>query len=474
MAQFDYFVVMAEMRTGSNFLEANLNAIDGLTCHGEAFNPHFLCYPNTTELFGVTQAMRDGDPFRFLETMKTETDGLAGFRYFHDHDPRILEHVLGDPKCAKIVLTRNPLECYVSWQIAQETGQWKLTNDKFKKTAKVKFDAAEFSGFLEKLQGHQLHILSEMQRAGQTAFYVGYEDLQDVDVMNGIATWLGIKGRLAGLDNKLKKQNPASLEEKVSNFSEMESALGASDHFALNRTPNFEPRRGAAIPGYVAASGAPLLHMPIPSGPTEQVNQWLASLGGDSAGLAEKFTQKTLRQWKRQSRGHRSFSVLRHPARRAHAAFCNLILHSGEGSFREIRKTLRQVYSLPIPQKMPDESYSKDDHRAAFIAFVEFVKGNLGGQNAIRVDANWASQSQLIKDYSGFASPDLILREETLQDDLAYLCHVCGIDATEFPEIPDEAPFSLTEIYDDAVEAAVKSAYQRDYMTFGWGPWGKS
>ena len=34
MSRFDYFVVFAEMRTGSNFLEANINAFDGLTCHG--------------------------------------------------------------------------------------------------------------------------------------------------------------------------------------------------------------------------------------------------------------------------------------------------------------------------------------------------------------------------------------------------------------------------------------------------------
>jgi len=43
--RFDCFVVFAEMRTGSNFLEANLNAFDGLTCHGEAFNPFSLVIP---------------------------------------------------------------------------------------------------------------------------------------------------------------------------------------------------------------------------------------------------------------------------------------------------------------------------------------------------------------------------------------------------------------------------------------------
>lgn len=42
MPRFDSFVMFAEMRTGSNFLEANLNAMPGVTCHGEMFNPHFI------------------------------------------------------------------------------------------------------------------------------------------------------------------------------------------------------------------------------------------------------------------------------------------------------------------------------------------------------------------------------------------------------------------------------------------------
>ena len=62
MTTFDYFVVFAEMRTGSNFLETNINRFDGLTCLGEAFNPHFIGYPQTEKLLGVTKKQRDADP----------------------------------------------------------------------------------------------------------------------------------------------------------------------------------------------------------------------------------------------------------------------------------------------------------------------------------------------------------------------------------------------------------------------------
>ena len=61
MRPFDSFVLFAEMRTGSNFLEANINGFADLHCHGEAFNPHFIGYPTREEICGVTLAEREAD-----------------------------------------------------------------------------------------------------------------------------------------------------------------------------------------------------------------------------------------------------------------------------------------------------------------------------------------------------------------------------------------------------------------------------
>ncbi|MDA3858937.1 MAG: nodulation protein NodH, partial [Roseovarius sp.] len=228
-APFDYFVVFAEMRTGSNFLESNLNAFDGIECHGEAFNPHFIAYPNKTEVLGVTQAMRDGDPGRLIEAIKTKSEGIGGFRFFHDHDPRVLDIALDDPRCAKIVLTRNPVDSYVSWKIAQATGQWKLTNVKRRRDSKIEFDGVEFERHVGRLQDFQVFLLNRLQQSGQTAFYLAYDDLQSLEVMNGLARYLGCATVLDALDDSLKKQNPSGLEDKVSNFDEMEHALAGLD-----------------------------------------------------------------------------------------------------------------------------------------------------------------------------------------------------------------------------------------------------
>jgi LPS sulfotransferase NodH len=473
--RFECFVIFAEMRTGSNFLEANLNAIDGLTCHGEAFNQHFIGYPNAEDILDVTKAERDSAPFALLERIRHGTPGgLGGFRYFHDHDPRILDPLLGDPKVAKIVLTRNPVDSYISWKIAQNTGQWKLTNVKRRKDGQAHFDAEEFETHLATLQAFQVRILNALQTTGQTAFYIGYEDLQDVGVMNGLAQWLGAEAQLDSLNTALKRQNPQPTAEKVANYDEMTQSLTRLDRFNLTRTPNFEPRRGPVVPSYVAAHKTPLLYMPIRSGPERAVKDWLAALDGVGWGkLVDDFSQASLREWKRDRPGHRSFTVIRHPLARAHDAFCAKILTTGKGSFQGIRKVLRRAHNLPLPEGEPEHSsYDVAAHRAAFTAWLSWVKANLAGQTALRVDGHWATQAQCLQGMAELTLPDMIVREEELTTYLPALALQTGHPNPPDPlSVPNKAPYSLAEIYDDQIETLGRDAYQRDYVMFGFSDW---
>ncbi len=472
-SRFKSFVVFAEMRTGSNFLETNLNAFNGISCHGEAFNPHFIGYPKATDILGVDLETRDINPDLLLAAIRTKSTGLGGFRYFHDHDPRVLDTLLNDDTCAKIILTRNPVESYVSWKIAQATGQWKLTDMKAHKAGQALFDEQEFAAHLEALQEFQLLLLSRLQVLGQTAFYVAYEDLQNIEVMNGLARFLGVDETLEGLDKSLKKQNPEHISTKVSNYDEMLLALGRLDRFDLTRTPNFEPRRGPVVPSYVAAAEAPLLYLPLRSGPEPQVLDWLAAVDGVKRNqLHNKMNQKDLRQWKRRHVGHRSFTVLRHPVDRAHDAFCRHIVTTGNGSYTQLRSNLIRRYKLPLPEGEPDYGYDIRTHREAFKAFLIFLKGNLNGQTAIRVDQAWCTQAQALQGFGEFALPDRIIREADLQNDLAELAASVGI-ATP-PAVtsrPQTAPFELSEIYDAEIEKLASDAYQRDYMIFGFDSW---
>ncbi len=463
MPRFKSFVLFAGMRTGSNFLEANLNALDGVTCYGEAFNPSFMGRKGQTELLGVSLDERDADPDVLLRRMRAE-GGMWGFRFFHDHDARVEESILADPTCAKIILTRNPLESYISLLIARATNQWKLTDAKRLKSARVRFDAAGFEAHVSELQAFHLHLLKGLQATGQTAFYIDYEDSGDVQVLNGLAAYLRVTARLAAVDDTLKKQNPDDTESKVENVEEMHQALAQLDHFNLSRTPNFEPRRPPGIPTAVAAAGAPLLFLPVRSAPYNNVRAWLSEIG--SAGLLDGFAQKTLRQWKRANATHRTFTVVRHPLLRAYVAFHEQIV---SGRLSEYRRQLIRAYKASLPEV--GEGFADiEAEREAFLVFLHFARLSAAGQTGARVDPNWASQTAVVQGFAGFHPPDLVIREDHLQDGLAYLAADLGVDA---PTVRPETAYlaGLQRIVDPAVEAAAANAYARDYMGFGFGPY---
>ncbi|HHY01261.1 MAG TPA: hypothetical protein GX686_00080, partial [Paracoccus sp.] len=112
MTVFRSFVIFAGMRTGSNLLEATLNAHD-IACFGEAYNPYFMGWPDQETLYDMTLPEREADPVSLWQHMVSARK-VKGFRYFHDHDPRMFEPLMDDPTCAKIVLTRNPVDSWVS------------------------------------------------------------------------------------------------------------------------------------------------------------------------------------------------------------------------------------------------------------------------------------------------------------------------------------------------------------------------
>jgi len=470
--RFDRFVLFAEMRTGSNLLEETLNAVPGLCCYGEAFNPHFVGHKDCADMLGVSLTVRDRDPRALLAAMDSPGGALPGFRFFHDHDPRVLDIVLADPRTAKIILTRNPLESYVSLKIAGRTGQWRLTDLRHARKAEMHFDAREFAAHLDAVQGFQSQLLRALQISGQTAFHIGYEDLGDLQVLNGLLRFLGLTARLGAVPSRIKKQNPEPLKQKVANYSEMTKALAALDPFGLSSVPSFEPRRGPAVPGYVAAPQSPLLFLPVRGGPVVQVEAWLAALdGADPGTLLREFTQKTLQDWKGAHPGHRSFAVISHPLTRAHRVFCTHILGTGPESFPKIRRSLRQSYGVPLPEEDPGAGDDATAHRAAFLGFLRFLKGNLGGQTGLRVDPSWASQSSVLQGMAAVALPDRLIRAERLAEDLADLAELVGQPAPALPEDDVAVPVPLTEIYDDEIETAARNAYPRDYLAFGYGDW---
>lgn len=462
--RFASFVVLAEMRTGSNFLESNLNAIPGVTCHGEAFNPFFIGGEGKSELFGVTLPQRNAEPVRLLKAMSEQTAGLSGFRYFHDHDPRVFPMVVDDPAVAKIILTRNPLECYVSWKIAKESDQWWLANTKHLKTVRPTFELAEFEARLDELQSYQKTLLNRLQTSGQTAFYIDYEDILDLKVINGLAAFLGVEGRLEEMVFRFKKQNPEPLLDKVANPEAMAEGLRRLDWFNLKHTPNFEPRRSGAVGSYVASDRVGLLFQPVKAGPENRIRKWLHGYGG----LETSLDRQGLRKWREAHPGGRSFTVLRHPLARAHAAWCDLL----EKDFMpELRPYMKRVHKFEMPPAKQKHFATAAEHRAGFLVFLELVKHLHAGRTELRTPPQLATQLSTINGFAQVQAPDFLLREDRLEAGLAFLCAEAGLEMKPLPAQSDASPFRLAELYGPDLEKAARDAYGRDYAAYGFADW---
>lgn len=456
--KFKRFVIFAEMRTGSNLLEATLNGIKRVTCFGEAFNPYMMGWPDKDELKGITQQERDGDPHRLLAALWDKPNHLPGFRYFHDHDPRVLDAILDDPACAKIILTRNPVDSYVSTVLARETNQWKLNETETPIPAAIRFDPDEFRDMVLRVEQFQLMIQHRLQVSGQSGFWLGYQDLRDGDVMTGLLHWLGRTDldRVEAATDQVP-QNPRELAEKVTNLPEVEAALAQMDPFMLRSIPNFEPRRGPNVPSFVGYdAGRGLLFMPVRGGPESRIKSWLQQFGQQDS----SFTQSSLRQWKRDRPGHRSFTVIRHPLPRAWAAFQALL----KGGNAELRQLMRDVYRVDLPQDEALAEMSQDQEMARFAQFLDFLRRNLNGQTTLAVHPGWASQSEVLAGFARFGSPDLVLREASLPDDLEFLARQVGATAgTAFK--PVQMPDFLQ---DKDLHRAARNAYLRDHVAFGF------
>lgn len=468
MTPFKGFVIFAEMRTGSNFLEAALNEFPDICSHGEVFNPSFLGHPKTETLYDYDLARREDDPLGLMQAIFDNPPAMAGFRLFHDHDPRVTEAVLGDSTIAKVILTRNPLDSYVSRKIAAETGQWMLRDMRHQRSAEITFKLGEFQDLLARLLAFQSKVTRALQVTGQVAYRISYDELFDMSVINGLARFLGSAHQVDTPPAKIKKQNPEALSKKVINYDQMVADLQGLDPFGLSDIPLFEPSRHAAVPSFVAAPKTGLLFQPMRGTLSEAVIDWMGALDGVGRdGLHRRMSQNQLRQWMRAHVGYRSFAVIQHPLERAYDVFTRYILPQDRPHFATARRVLSKTYGLVLPSQSGAQEWSLEAQRAGFLQFLKFLRGNLAGQTGLPVDPAWASQTAILQGMAQVKLPDLLLRAEELPNALPALA---GQDQAFVLPNPCD-PISLSEIYTTEIEDVCAEAYRRDYVSFGFGSW---
>jgi hypothetical protein len=128
---------------------------------------------------------------------------------------------------------------------------------------------------------------------------------------------------------------------------------------------------------------------------------------------------------------------------------------------------MTRLFGATLPE--PGTAMDVDNHRSAFKAYLRFAHASLSGQTGLQPWPIWATQAALLEGYAQVLTPDALLREETLADDLSWLARRAGLpQGPACVPAPDPSPHPLAAIADDEVRALCRTAYARDYATFGF------
>lgn len=439
-----YFVIFGTMRTGSNLLERTLGACEGLSAEGEVFNEIFIGKPDRVRHLGWTLAERKADPVGYLEVVLAEARGIPGFRIFDRHDAAMIDHAARDPDCARIVLTRDPLDSYLSLKIAAETGQWLLSKEENRKLAKVAFDAAEFDDYRDAVAAHYAGLRRKMRAAGQTAFEISYDELGDLEIVAGAAAHVGATAPLTALPQKIKRQNPEDWRDKVTNPGDVEAWFAAQGRAAPpRRAPDagrvdFEP-----LDALVAARGLNLLFAPIEGAGAAEFETLMRG-AERAAGVAGKPLAHGLKPThvaRRRRRGAVVASFARHPAARLYDLFRRRVASQSDKAFSGLRAALAERYGAPA-------DVTEETEGAAFDALLAFIADNRAGRTAFPADPGWAPQTVLLSRYGAVAPLDVLGRVERFAEDADPILRRLGV----------AAPEALTATFSAAVERAAPAA----------------
>tara|TARA_R110002096_G_scaffold113077_6_gene246010 strand:+ start:9245 stop:10717 length:1473 start_codon:yes stop_codon:yes gene_type:complete len=484
LKRFGYYVLLADMRTGSNLFEDTISRYDAFSCYGELFNPHFVGGPKKPTIPSLTLSERDADPIAIISRMRAENPNtLPGFRLFSDHDPLILEHCLADEACAKITLTRNPLESYVSHLIAAQTGQWQLRElNKRKDDTKVVFNIDKFQLYLESKLAHAALIRSRLQQTGQAAFHLTYDDMAMIETFNGVARYLGSDQKLDKIPSGTKRQNPASLRDKVENFDEMQQGLRGLTLFEGDTNTFIEPSKTRRSTVLHAGRTAPILYCPITFNPSDPIIKWMQKIEQDQKPAQTKMTGREIQDWLTTTPDRAVITCLEHPVERVYRALNDRIIFLPSDKNRWIRRILSDQYKMVIPEwgdnvhptkrELAKAEYNIDTHRQNFVNFLGFIKGNLCGQTHAPVSPEWGSQHLAVEQYHHWTVPTFVImpdmREqifkviEDMYDLPSGFDHSADVETDLFP---------LAQIYTARIEQSVRIAYQNDYRKFGFQTW---
>ena len=233
MASERFFVIFAAMRTGSNLLQSNLNQYKDVLCLGELFNGSFV----GINISGKTRkpfagyaredvGLRDKDKMLFFDRVYAEAkDKVFGFRMFRGHGDELIDIVLRNQNCRKVILQRNELDSFISLRIANKSKRWLSRNPERVQDDTIRFSMARFLEYLEKHKKFYSYCESVIRETGQDCYQIRYEQLKDVQELNRLARFIGSTHEKEQIKEKIFKQTLPDLSLKVVNYQSMIESL---------------------------------------------------------------------------------------------------------------------------------------------------------------------------------------------------------------------------------------------------------
>ena len=230
------FAIFCRARTGSYLLVDILNQFDDINCYGEIFKPGKVELPPWTAAKLATSIEdRDKYPITFVNALYGLTPRkITGMKVFSSHNEVALHYLAETKGIKKVLLTRRPVDSYISLKKAQLTHEWvKRTKNadaqssaaKPDKDVKIQFDRVQFERYRRESEDYDQWCADLETYTGQTFFRISYEEVAAIDPVRPLAEFLGSKDRSAELKPRLEKQIKQPFEELVENYDEMKAYL---------------------------------------------------------------------------------------------------------------------------------------------------------------------------------------------------------------------------------------------------------
>jgi hypothetical protein len=224
------FVILATLRTGSNYLCGLLNSHPDIRCYTALLSSRFDVQHNAP---GIDERYADLDyrrahAFDYIETIETATPDVPvmGFKLMlvQDRRLRLLRRLAVERSYNVLLLSRdNLLAKFASAHLARKTGQGVALQGQAVARDTVHFDGASFLDYTRGVEKRYRKARRVLRQLNRPFLKLEYCQLGDETLHERMTDFLGLA--YVPLSSRHKKRNPSRIIERFDNPAEVRRFL---------------------------------------------------------------------------------------------------------------------------------------------------------------------------------------------------------------------------------------------------------